>query len=148
LPSLDGSSSGAVASPAAEQPPFNLEIVLRGDGFGLVKFRQERDSVKSIVTLDTSVRDLQPTASYSLQRAVDTVLDGVCAETSGWLTLGEGLTPHPIVTDETGVGGAALWRDLSSFAPGSAFDIDFRVLDNATGAVVLQSGCYRFVVRD
>jgi hypothetical protein len=144
-----GAEDGAGAqSPNAEQPPFNLEVVLRGDGFGLVKFRQERDPSQTIVTLDTFVRDLQPDTSYSLQRAVDVALDGACTNASGWLTLGEGLTPHPIVTDDTGTGRAALWRDLSSFAPGSAFDIDFRVIENSTGAVVLQSECYRFVVRD
>jgi hypothetical protein len=75
-------------------------------------------------------------------------LDGVCTNTSGWLTLGEGLTPHPIVTDNTGTARADLWRNLSAFAPGSAFDINFRVIENGTGAVVLQSECYRFVVRD
>lgn len=51
-----------------EQPPFNLEAILRGDGFGLVKFRQERDPSRNIVTLDTFVRDLLPNTSYSLQR--------------------------------------------------------------------------------
>jgi hypothetical protein len=145
--------SGAVlgadaASPNAEQPPFNLEVLLRGDGFGLVKFRQEQDPTQSIVTLDTFVRDLAPNTSYSLQRAVDVALDGVCTNTSGWLTLGEGLTPQPIVTDNTGTAHADLWRNLSAFAPGSAFDINFRVIENGTGAVVLQSECYRFVVRD
>ena len=146
-PVLDVSDAGVQPVPA-EQPPFNLEVVLRGDGFGLVKFRQEQDPSASIVTLDTFVRDLQPNTSYSLQRAVDTVIDGACTNTSGWLTLGEGLTPHPIVTDESGVGRADLWRNLSAFAAGSAFDIDFRLVDNATGRVVLESGCYRFVVRD
>jgi len=147
-PTLDVSSAAGVQSTLAEQPPFNLEVVLRGDGFGLVKFRQERDATQNIVTLDTFVRDLQPNSSYSLQRAVDTAIDGVCTNASGWLTLGEGLTPHPIVTDDSGTGRADLWRNLSAFAPGSEFDINFRVLDNATGAVVLQSECYRFVVRN
>jgi len=147
------SGSGAVLgadaqSPTAEQPPFNLEVVLRGEGFGLVKFRQQQDATQNIVTLDTFVRDLAPNTSYSLQRAVDVALDGVCTNTSGWLTLGEGLTSHPIVTDDTGTGRADLWRNLSAFAPGSAFDIDFRVIENSTGAVVLQTECYRFVVRD
>ena len=144
---LDIDAAGGI-QPLGEQPPFNLEVVLRGDGFGLVKFRQEKDPTQNIVTLDTFVRNLQPGTSYSLQRAVDTVIDGVCTNASGWLTLGEGLTPHPIVTDESGTGTASLWRNLSAFAPGSTFDIDFRVLDNATGATVLQSDCYRFVVRD
>lgn len=145
---LDVSPADGVQPPSAEQPPFNLEVVLRGEGFGLVTFRQEKDPTQSIVTLGTFVRDLQPNTSYSLQRAVDTAIDGVCANTSGWLTLGEGLTPHPIVTDETGTGRADLWRNLSAFAPGSRFDINFRVIDNGTGAVVLQSECYQFVVRD
>ena len=148
LPVVDIGSASGVQPASAEQPPFNIEVVLRGDGFGLVTFRQEKDPSQSIVTLGTFVRDLQPNTSYSLQRAVDTVIDGACTNTSGWLTLGEGLTPHPIVTDETGTGRADLWRNLSAFAPGSAFDIDFRVLDNATGAIVLQSECYQFVVRN
>jgi len=148
LPVVDIGSASGVQPASAEQPPFNIEVVLRGDGFGLVTFRQEKDPSETIAALGTFVRDLQPNTSYSLQRAVDTVIDGVCTNASGWLTLGEGLTPHPIVTDETGTGRADLWRNLSAFAPGSTFDIDFRVLDNATGAIVLQSECYQFVVRN
>jgi hypothetical protein len=134
---------------AAEQPPFNLEAILRGDGFGHVKFRQERDSTHNIVSLDVWVRDLLATTSYSLQRATDATLDGVCTGTN-WLTLGEGSTPHPIVTDDTGTARAALWRDLSAVAPGTTFDIYFRLIENDTAQVhvALQSDCYRFVVRN
>ena len=131
----------------AAQPPFNVEAVLRGDGFGLVKFRQERNSAANIITLDVWVRDLAPNTSYSLQRAVDTTLDGVCTGTN-WLTLGRGTVPHAIVTDDAGTGRAELSRDLSAFAPGTAFDIHFRVIETGTTSVVLQSDCYRFVVRD
>lgn len=133
--------------PVAEQPPFNLEAILRGDGFGLVKFRQEQDPTHNIVSLDVWVRDLVANTSYSLQRATDTTLDGVCTGTN-WLTLGDGSTPHPIVTDDTGTARAALWRDLSAVAPGSAFDIHFRLIENGTNNVALQSDCYRFVVRN
>jgi hypothetical protein len=112
-----------------------------------VKFRQERDTSQNIITLDVWVRDLLAATSYSLQRAVDTTLDGVCTGTN-WLTLGEGLTPHPLVTDETGTARAALFRDLSALAPDTTFDIHFRVIDNGTGHVALQSDCYRFVVRN
>jgi hypothetical protein len=132
---------------AAAQPPFNLEAILQGDGFGHVKFRQEKDPTANIVTLDVWVRDLAPNSSYNLQRAVDTALDGVCTGTN-WLTLGQGASPQPIVTDDRGTGTADLWRDLSAFAPGTAFDIHFRVMNGATAGVVLQSGCHRFVVRD
>jgi hypothetical protein len=131
----------------AEQPPFNLEAILRGDGFGLVKFRQVKDPTSNIIDLDVWVRDLPPGTAYSFQRAVDTQLDGVCTGTN-WLTLGKGPTPEVIVTDGTGEARASLWRDLSAFAPGAAFDIYFRVVENATGHVALQSDCQRFVIRD
>jgi len=137
----------SLATASAAQPPFNLEAILRGDGFGLVRFRQEKDPAANIVSLDVWVRDLSPNTSYSLQRAVDTVLDGECTGTN-WLTLGQGATPQPIVTDDQGTGRADLWRDLSAFAPGTAFDIHFRVVETGTTSVALQSGCYRFVVRD
>jgi hypothetical protein len=140
-------AAGSNPSLAAEEPPFNLEAILRGDGFGHVKFRQEQDPTHNIVTLDVWARDLLANTSYSLQRAVDTTLDGVCTGTN-WLTLGDGSTPHPIVTDDTGTARAALWRDLSAFAPGTTFDIYFRLIDNGTSHVALQSDCYRFVVRN
>ena len=142
--------AAAASQPAtAEQPPFNVEAILRGDGFGLVKFRQEQDPTHNIVDLDVWVRDLLANTSYSLQRATDATLDGVCTGTN-WLTLGEGPTPHPIVTDDTGTARAALWRDLSAVPAGTTFDIHFRVIENGTtpAHVVLQSDCYRFVVRN
>jgi hypothetical protein len=144
---VQGVSSNPSSQAQAAQPPFNLEAILRGEGFGLVKFRQERDLAANIVKLDVWVRDVAPNASYSLQRAVDTALDDVCSGTN-WLTLGQGVTPQPIVTDDRGTGRADLWRDLSAFAAGTAFDIHFRVIETGTTNVVLQSDCYRFVVRD
>ena len=39
---------------------------------------------------------------------------------------------------------AQLFRDVSAFAPGSGFDIHFRVVNVQTQAVVLQSDCYQF----
>src|SRR6266568_3973382 len=45
----------AQASPGADPPPwgpetphFNLEIVLRGEGFGLVRFRQPNDDARIV----------------------------------------------------------------------------------------------------
>ena len=142
-----GGSSALASDDHAEQPPFNLEARLTGDGFGLVTFRQQKDPTANIIGLGVWVRDLLPDTRYSLQRAVDTVLDDECTGTN-WLTLGKGLTPESIETDETGTGRAELWRDLSAFAPGIAFDIHFRVIENATAHVALESGCYRFVIRD
>lgn len=126
-----------------ETPKFNLEVVLRGNGFGLVKFRQPNDDVY-IVQLDTWVRGLDPNTSYSLERAVDTTLDGNCTSTT-WLRLGQGLSPFPIVTDDAGTGRASLFRAVPPMA-GVVFDIHFHVVNTATGAEVLASDCYQYTV--
>jgi hypothetical protein len=127
-----------------ETPRFNLEIVLRGEGFGLVRFRQPNDDAR-IVDLDVWVRDLAPNTSYLLQRAADANLDGECTSTA-WLTLGKGSQPQSITTDATGTGREDLFRDLSAFPVGSTFDIHFRVIEQASGAVVLASQCYQFTI--
>jgi hypothetical protein len=126
-----------------ETPYFNLEVVLRGDGFGLVKFRQPNDDA-FIVNLDVWLRDLAPNTSYLLQRAVDTNVDDNCTSTA-WLTLGQGLQPQSITTGATGTGREKLFRMLPP-APGSEFDIHFRVIDEATSVVVLTSKCYQFTI--
>jgi hypothetical protein len=133
-----------------ETPHFNLQAILRpaaggpDDGFGLVKFRQPNDADK-IVYLDVSVRNLAPNHSYYLQRATDTSVDDDCTGTN-WLTLGRGLTLVAITTDDRGTGRAQLFRDLAAVPAGMQFDIQFRVIDAATTAVVLESGCYQFTV--
>jgi hypothetical protein len=138
-----GETATPLLSWGPETPQFNLEVVLRGAGFGLVKFRQPNDA-SFTVFLDTWVRDLAPNTSYVLQRAVDTQLDRECTST-GWLSLGQGLTPYSIVTDKNGTGRAALFRNVPPPA-GVSFDIHFRVIEEITGAVVLQSGCYQYTV--
>lgn len=141
-----GLASGTSATTSATETPFQIQAILRGDGFGLVRFRQQKNATENIINLHVWVRDLAPNSSYSLQRATDTTLDGVCTG-SNWLTLGEGLTPRSIDTDNSGTGQASLFRDLSSLVVGAGFDIYFRVIDSSTD-VVLQSDCYRFVIRD
>jgi len=127
-----------------ETPNFNLEVILRGDGFGLVKFRQPNDDAL-IINLDTKVRGLEPNTAYVLQRAADRNLDGICSSTA-WLTLGKGLVPQAITTDDKGTGEESLFRDVSAFAVGTTFDIAFRVVNVATSAVVLTSDCYRYTI--
>ena len=127
-----------------ETPNFNLEVVLRGDGFGLVKFRQPNDDAL-IINLDTKVRGLEPNTAYVLQRAADTNLDGICSSTS-WLTLGKGLVPQTITTDDRGTGEESLFRDVGALGVGATFDIAFRVVNVATSAVVLTSDCYRYTI--
>jgi hypothetical protein len=133
-------------------PNFNLEVVLRpiaggpDSGFGLVKFRQPKDTEK-IVFLGVWMRDLAPGLDYQLQRATDSNVDDDCTGTN-WLTLGRGTDPTTtkITTDERGTGRADLFRDLTAIPLGMEFDIQFRVIDAGTSAPVLQSACYQFVV--
>ena len=127
-----------------ETPHFNLEVVLRGEGFGLVKFRQPNDADRTVY-LDTWVRDLAPNKSYRLERAADTNVDGNCTGTA-WLTLGRGLAPQAITTDDKGTGRAELFRNLGTTALGTTFDIKFHVIDATTSAVVLESACYQYTV--
>jgi hypothetical protein len=141
-------AAGAGPPSGPQTPPFNVQVILRdvtgGQGFGHVEFRQPNDTDK-VVFLGTWVRDLAPNHGYLLQRAVDTVLDGNCAGTA-WLTLGKGLVPQAITTDDRGTGREDLFRDLAAVPTGSQFDIHFRVIDAVTSAPVLQSDCYRFTV--
>jgi hypothetical protein len=138
--------AGATIDPGS--PTFNLEVILRapdgGDGFGHVKFRQPNDAGLTIY-LDVWLRDLARNGSYKLQRSVDP-LDGSCVATpTSWLTLGRGTEPQAIATDDRGTGREQLFRKVP--AAGAEFDIEFRVIDAATSAVVLESGCYQYVVR-
>jgi hypothetical protein len=133
------------------EPKFNLNVILRpvegeeDNGSGLVKFRQPVDANK-IVYLDVRVRHLAPNHSYYLQRATDSIVNNDCTG-SNWLTLGQGPVAEAITTDERGTGRADLFRDLAAIPVGTQFDIHFRVIDAVTSAVVLQSACYQYTVR-
>ena len=139
----------AAQANSSGESQYNIEVVLRGEGSrgGHIHFGQDRDAAK-IIDLDTKVHHLEPDHEYLLQRAVDpiNVVDGNCTSAS-WLTLGYGLTPHAIVTDDKGNGEDILWRDITAVASGSVFDIHFRVIDKLTLEVVLQSDCHQYTVR-
>ena len=147
-PSVTSNVSQPVGPPwGPETPKFNLEAVLRADdgpGFGLVKFRQPNDDLR-VIDLTTWVRDLKPNTGYLLQRAVDSTLDKVCTS-QAWLTLGRGTQPQPITTDEHGTGREDLFRNVGVFPAGLTFDIHFQVIEQATSAVALRSGCYQFTI--
>jgi hypothetical protein len=144
VPSAVGARANALTSWGPETPNFNLQVILRGEGFGLVKFRQPNDDAL-IIHLDTWVRDLAPNTSYLLQRAVDVTVDDQCTSTA-WLTLGKGLQPQSITTDASGTGREELFRSVAAFPVGSEFDIHFRVIHEATSNVVLSSECYQFTI--
>jgi hypothetical protein len=141
--------TATVAATALADPGRNVQAQLRPaaggpeGAFGLVEFRQPKDENK-IVLLGVWVRDLLPNHSYRLQRATDMTGDDLCTGTN-WLTLGKGLVPEAIATDDRGTGRAELFRDLATVPTGTQFDIHFRVIDAITSAVVLESACYQFI---
>jgi hypothetical protein len=112
--------------------------------FGVVLLRQPHDTEK-VVFLDVWTLGLAPNHSYSLQRATDSIVDDDCQGTN-WLTLGRGLEPQAIETNELGFGRAHLFRDLATVPDGTQFDIQFRVIDSVTQDVVLVSSCHQFTV--
>ncbi|HEY9340267.1 MAG TPA: hypothetical protein VIQ23_01735 [Hanamia sp.] len=127
---------------------YNLDVSLRGGkSFGFIKFTQDPDPAK-IIILYTWVRGLKPNHEYLLQRAVDAanMVDNNCSSTS-WLTLGKGLIPQSILTDDKGNGEEELWRDVTAIPSGAKFDIHFQIIDAATMGVVLTSDCYWYQVR-
>lgn len=127
-----------------DTPNYNLEVILRGNGFGHVKFRQPGNDNAHTVFLGVWVRDLEPNTSYLLQRAVDTNLDGNCTGAT-WVTLGFN-SPHSFTTDDKGTGTADFFRTFTA-SIGSTFDIHFRVIRDDTKAIVLTSDCYQFTIR-
>jgi hypothetical protein len=112
--------------------------------FGVVLFRQPHDAER-LVFLDVWTLGLVPNHSYSLQRATDSIVDDDCQGTN-WLTLGRGVEPQAIETNELGFGRAHLFRDVANFPDGTRFDIQFRVIDSVTQDVVLVSSCHQYTV--
>ena len=138
----------AVAHPSGSERNFValLRPVSGGPphAFGVVLFRQPHDTAK-VVFLDVWTLGLAPNRSYSLQRATDSSVDDDCQGTN-WLTLGRGVDPQAIETNELGFGRAHLFRDLAAFPEGTRFDIQFRVIDSVTQDVVLLTSCHQFTV--
>jgi hypothetical protein len=138
----------AVACPWGSERNFVASLrPVSGDpahAYGVVVFRQPHDAEK-VAYLDVWTLGLAPNHGYSLQRATDTTVDDICTGTN-WLTLGRGLEPQAIETNERGFGRAHLFRDLATVLDGTQFDIQFRVIDSVTQDVVLVSSCHQFTV--
>jgi len=139
----------------ALEPKFSFNALLRPTdqgptkGSGLIKFRQPVDE-NAIVFLDVELRRLIRDRSYYVERGADTVVDGTCpadTETTMWLRLGQGPVPDAVNLNRKGNGRALLFRELPATAVGVTFDIQFRVVDAVTGAIVLRSACYQFTAR-
>ncbi len=141
------------SQPVEDPQHFDLDVKFHtenlkdqsNNGFGFLKFRQDPDTAR-IITLDTYVFNLLPNHSYLLQRAANPFTDPTCTNAS-WLTLGKGLVAQDIATDNKGDGHETLFRDVTGIARGTAFHIDFQIIDAVTMAPVLTSDCYEYIVR-
>ena len=139
--------------PQEDPQHFDLDVTFHTEnlkdhsnkGFGFLKFRQDPDTAR-IITLDTYIFKLLPNHSYLLQRAANPFSDPTCTNAS-WLTLGMGLVPQDIKTDSKGDGHETLFRAVTAIARGTAFHIDFQIIDAVTMAPVLSSDCYEYIVR-
>jgi hypothetical protein len=122
----------------------NFDVVLRGSGSGVVRFRQPRDE-ELVIQLGVDLRGLEPRTSYVLQRAVDTIVDRNCTSAE-WLTLGKGMSSYTIVTDSRGEARADLFRSVAALPEGAAYDIRFRVVKVQSQEVVLASDCLQYTI--
>jgi hypothetical protein len=142
------------SQPVEDPQHFDLDVTFHTEnlkdqsnkGFGFLKFRQDPDTAR-IITLDTYVFNLLPNHSYLLQRAANPFSDTTTCTNTSWLTLGKGLVAQDIETDGKGDGHEELFRDVTGVPRGSAFHIDFQIVDAATMAPVLSSDCYEYIVR-
>lgn len=130
---------------------YNLNVFLIGltensRASGFINFHQDPDTAR-IIALGTRVSHLEPNHSYILERAVNPITDTTDCSSTAWLKLGRGLVPKAIHTDEHGMGHADLWRNVTAIPRGTSFHIHFQVVDSATMAPVLTSGCYEYTVR-
>jgi hypothetical protein len=142
------------SQPVEDPQHFDLDVTFHTEnlkdhsnkGFGFLKFRQDPDTAR-IITLDTYIFNLLPNHSYLLQRAANPFSDTTTCTNASWLTLGLGSVAQDIATDSKGDGHETLFRDVTGVARGSAFHIDFQIIDAVTLAPVLSSDCYEFIVR-
>lgn len=142
------------SQPVEDPQHFDLDVTFHTEnlkdqsnkGFGFLKFRQDPDTAR-IITLDTYIFNLLPNHSYLLQRAANPFSDTTTCTNASWLTLGKGLVAQDIATDSKGDGHETLFRDVTGIARGTAFHIDFQIVDAATLAPALSSDCYEYIVR-
>jgi hypothetical protein len=147
LQSNDPTPESVIAQTEAAVAPYDLNVLLRGNrGLGFLKFRQSPDTAR-IINLDTWLFNLKRNHTYLLQRAVNLITDPTQCSSTAWLTLGLGLTPQAIHTNNWGFGHELLWRDVTSIARGTQFYIHFQIIDSLTSETVLTSDCNTYTVR-
>jgi hypothetical protein len=124
----------------------SVQIPFHGQGWGRVQFRQPVDGAAKISFI-TWVRELEPNTTYLLQQALVPGTEGECdTSRAEWRTIGSGSKPQAIDTGELGSAHLPLSRVLPRGLVGTTMDSRLRVIEERTGAVVLQSDCFQFQI--
>jgi len=90
------------------------------------------------VQIEVNAHDMLPNSTFTVQRRVDLIPDGVCTSTT-WLTNG------PITTSAGGAGAQHFEVERGApFVSGVRFDVQFRVIGNGTE---LRSECMTVTVK-
>ena len=134
-------AAGFVAFAQADRGTQSELTAISGEGAGHVLVTptaQNKDSFTFAMLLEVNVRDMLPNSTFTVERAIDFIPDGVCTGTTS-------LTNGPITTSEGGAGAAHF--SLAKGAPfleGVRFDVVFRVIGNGTE---LRSDCMTVTVK-
>ena len=132
----------AAPARAVIQPPFNYEILLYGadDTRGVIRFAQKPGT--NTITLNVYAHDLPADHHYTLQYAVEPVLNGDCSG-SNWMNAGNGNADFDMESDRTGAIIEELRMNASDLLHGASFDVKFQLRDH-TSEVVLTSDCFPY----
>jgi hypothetical protein len=121
---------------AQAEPGLGSDLTaISGQGTGHVSVsptaRDRGDIFHAQVTVN--VHHAQPNTTFTVERFVDDLPDGVCTEAGGVFTLGT------FTTSQGGAGAFHVERVSMGEIPGSQFDLDFHLVgDDGT---LLKSGC-------
>ena len=157
-PSLVRPSAITASGPLAVRPAVLPDshgqplIAVVGEGEGVLNITPKADRPGFSVEIQVALRKTRPNTTFTLARAVDFTLDGVCTNTNFVpLPLPN---PGPLVLLTTSPGGAGAAHvsfaldpvQFPQFSEGRTFEVhwEIRAIDSS---VVLRSDCFRVTVK-
>ena len=112
---------------------------ISGSGSGRIQGATTGEDQGTLVVQGTAnVHRTTPNTTFTIQRALDAVPDGVCDTSEGFVALGT-------FTTSAGGAGAAHFERHAPLPSGQAFDVLFQVV--GTDGTVLESPCFTVTVK-
>jgi hypothetical protein len=157
-PNLVQPSAITPPSPLAVQPAVLPDshgqqlVAVVGEGEGVLNISPKADRPGFSVEIQVALRKTSPNTTFTLSRAVDFTLDGICTNTN-FVPLPRP-NPGPLVLLTTSPGGAGAAHvsfaldpvQFPRFSEGTTFEVHWEI--RATDAsVVLRSDCFRVTVK-